>query len=62
MPDLLFPAYYVVAMYVGAMISKSLAACVAFCLGLSLVYPDATKATFLFLLFVPAVVLSAFRD
>ncbi len=62
MPEFLFPGYFVVAMYVSAMISKALGTCIAFCLGLALVYPDATKATFLFLLFTPACVLAAFRD
>jgi hypothetical protein len=60
--DYLFAGYFVVAMYVSALVSKALGACIAFCLGLALVYPDATKATFLLLLFTPAVVLAAFRD
>jgi hypothetical protein len=49
-------------MFASAMVSKSLGVCVAFSIGLTMVYPDATKATFLFLFFAPAVVLAAFRD
>ncbi len=60
--DYLFPAYLVGAMFAGAMVAKSLGVVVAFSLGLLMVYPDAEKATFLFLFLVPAVVLSAFRD
>lgn len=60
--DYLFPAYYVVAMFCGALVSKSLAAVIAFSVGLSLVYPNETKATFLFIFLIPAVLLSAFRD
>jgi|MudIll2142460700_1097286.scaffolds.fasta_scaffold587981_2 hypothetical protein len=58
----LYPAYIVGAMFASAMVSKSLGVCVAFSIGLTMVYPDATKATFLFLFFAPAVVLAAFRD
>ncbi len=60
--DFLYPAYIVAAMFAGAMVSKALAVSVAFSIGLTMVYPDVTKATFLFLFFAPAVVLAAFRD
>ena len=36
------------AMFASAMVSKSLGVCIAFSIGLTMVYPDATKATFLF--------------
>jgi hypothetical protein len=62
MSDFFFAGYFVVAMYAGALVAKALGAVVVFALALTMVYPDANKATFLFLLFVPAVVLAAFRD
>ncbi len=60
--DYLYPSYFVAAMFAGAMVAKALGVVVVFSLGLLMVYPDAQKATFLFLFFAPAVVLSAFRD
>ncbi|MEO5355288.1 MAG: hypothetical protein H7835_19035 [Magnetococcus sp. XQGC-1] len=58
----LFTAYCAVSMFAGALVSKALAVVVAFNLGLIMVYPDEEKATLLAVLFVPAVLLAAFRD
>lgn len=58
----LYPAYFVVAMLVGAMNAKVLGMVVTFSLGLTVFYPDVEKANFLFMFFLAGVVLASFRD
>jgi hypothetical protein len=59
---MLFPAYYVAVMFGGALVSKALSPSVVIALGLSVVYPDETKASFLMLFYGAALLISAFRD
>lgn len=58
----IYPAFFVVAMLIGAMNAKALALVITFTLGLTVFYPDVEKANFLFTFFLAAVVLASFRD
>lgn len=61
MTSLIF-AYFAVVMFMAALNSKALGAAILCGLGLVAAGVDETKATFVFLLFIPAYVLAAFRD
>lgn len=54
--------YFVVVMYGAALNAKGLGASILAGLGLLAAGVDQTKATFIFLLWVPAFLLAAFRD
>lgn len=58
----IIPAYLVVAMMIGAMNSKALAATISFVVGLMTVSPDVQKASFLSVFYLAAVLVSNFRD
>jgi hypothetical protein len=60
--ELWFPAMFVVAMFTSALNSKSLGASICLGLGLICVYPNVTSASLLTILYIPAVLLSNFRD
>lgn len=57
-----WPALFVVAMLVGSLNSKGLSLNIAFCIGLMCLYPSVESANFLTLFYLPAVLLSNFRD
>ena len=57
-----FPAYYVAAMFIAAMVPKALGATIAFALGLLCVYPSVEQAGLLVVMYVPSVLIAAFRD
>jgi len=57
-----FAGWFAVGMFVGALNSKALSVVVAYSIGLLAVYPDHEKASILCALFIPAVLLAAFRD
>jgi len=58
----LFPALFGVAIFVAALVPKANFASVAFCLGLLAVLPSEDQAIMLLSLYIPALVLAAFRD
>jgi len=60
--DYLYAAYFAAAMFGAAMNAKALGVSVCMCVGLAAVYPDADKAGFLFILYIPAYLLATFRD
>lgn len=53
---------FAVGMYVGALNSKALGATIAYSIGLLAVYPSTEKGLVLMFLYIPAVLLAAFRD
>ena len=61
MTSLIF-AYFAVVMFGAALNAKALGASILCGLGLLAAGVDETKATFMFLLWVPAYLLAAFRD
>ena len=60
--DFWFPAFFVLAMFAGAIQPKALGTVIAFCMGLATLYPSQEAAGLLTLLFVPAYILASFRD
>jgi hypothetical protein len=62
MIEYLFPAYFVVGMFIAALNAKSLGAMILYGLGLLTVYPDVDKANFLLFFVLAVTILAAFRD
>jgi hypothetical protein len=57
-----FQAYFVLAMFAAALQPKALGLCIVFAIGLFAFYPVQDQAIFLTLFFVPAYLISSFRD
>lgn len=58
----LFVGIVIVVMFVGAMNAKALTPSLALVIGLEMVYPDEAKALLLLGFYIPAVIMSNFRD
>ncbi len=58
--DYLFPAYFVVLVFVASFSSKLQRVAVVSALGLVAVYPNPDAGTFIFLFIVPAAILASF--
>lgn len=57
-----FAAMYIMVMYIAAGNSKALGVSIVTAIGISSSYPDAEKAAFIVLMYVPAVLYASFRD
>jgi len=60
--SLWFPAYFALAMFLGALQPKALGLVIVFALGLVALYPYEEPAGLLTILLVPAYLLASFRD
>lgn len=60
--EYIWAAYIVGIMFGAASVAKGLGVCVVAALGMVAVYPNINHGAFIFMFFIPALLLSAFRD
>lgn len=60
--DWYFPAYFVLAMFVGASQPKTLGLTISFVVGLLCLYPNTSSAALLVVFYIPFVLYANFRD